>query len=79
MDDGSQEKLITGYGPLAQFLTENGFRTSHSTMAKYGSPALNIGPPKEGFWGRYPTFKPSRVLAWARSRMRPAKEIDTAA
>ena len=78
MDDGSQEKLITGYGPLAQFLTENGYRTSHSTMAKYCSPAVGIGPPSEGYWGRYPTFKPSRVLDWARARMRPAKPVDAA-
>jgi hypothetical protein len=79
MDEGSQERLITGYGPLAQFLTENGYRASHSTMAKYCSPAINIGPPSEGYWGRFPTFKPSRVLAWAQTRMRPAKPVDAAA
>jgi hypothetical protein len=78
MENTQDERLITGYGPLAQFLTENGFRASHSTMAKYCSPAINIGPPSEGYWGRFPTFKPSRVLAWARSRMRPAQQPDAA-
>jgi hypothetical protein len=73
MDDGSQEKLIAGYGPLADFLTGEGYRTSHSTMAKYCSPAVGIGPPSEGYWGRLPTFKPSRVREWARSRLRPSR------
>jgi hypothetical protein len=67
-----QEKLIAGYRQLADFLNGQGFKTSPSTMTKYCSPAINIGPPSEGYWGKYQTFKPSRVLEWARARMRPA-------
>jgi hypothetical protein len=48
MDDATQEPLLTGYGQLAEFLTSKGFKTSHSTMAKYGSPAIDTGPPREG-------------------------------
>jgi hypothetical protein len=62
------EKLIAGYGPLADFLTDNGYPTSHSTMVKYGSPKINIGPPKEGYWGKLPLFSPRRSLEWARAR-----------
>jgi hypothetical protein len=74
MDDNPQEKLIAGYRELADFLTGEGFKTSQSTMAKYCSPAINIGPPSEGYWGRLPTYRPSRVLQWAQSRMRPARQ-----
>jgi hypothetical protein len=66
------EKLISGYRELAAFLNGQGFRTSASTLTKYCSPAVNIGPPSEGYWGKYQTFKPSRVLEWARGRMRSA-------
>jgi hypothetical protein len=79
MDDESQERMIAGYRALADFFTKKGFKTSHSTMAKYCSPAINIGPPCEGYWGRLPIFKPSRALEWARNRMRHAQHADTAA
>src|SRR5215472_11772159 len=68
------ESFIVGYGPLAEFLTARGYPTSKSTISKYCSPAINIGPPVEGFWGRLPAFKPSRVIAWAKARLRPADE-----
>ncbi len=70
--NSEDEKLIVGYRQLAAFLTAEGFPTSKSTMSKYCSPAINIGPPVEGFWGKLPAFRPSRALAWARTRMRPA-------
>jgi hypothetical protein len=79
MDDATQEPLLAGYGQLAEFLTSKGFKTSHSTMAKYGSPAIDTGPPREGYWGRLPVFKPSRALEWARNRIRHAQHADTAA
>ena len=40
----SEEKLLTRR-QLAAFLTEHGFPTGHSTLAKYCSPAINTGPP----------------------------------
>jgi hypothetical protein len=69
------EKLIVGHGPLAEFLTDKGYPTSKSTIAKYCSPAINTGPPVESYWGRLPRFRPSRVLAWAKARLRPATVV----
>jgi hypothetical protein len=66
--DKAPAKFLAGYHALAEFLTENGYPTSHSTMAKYGSPKINIGPPKEGYWGKLPLFSPTRSLEWARAR-----------
>jgi hypothetical protein len=68
------ENFIVGYGPLAEYLTGQGFPISKSTISKYCSPAINIGPAVEGFWGRLPAFKPSRAIAWAKARIRPADE-----
>jgi hypothetical protein len=65
------EKPIVGYRPLAEFLTDNGFPLSTSTITKYCSPAIDIGPPVEWYWGRLPAFSPSRALAWARARLKP--------
>jgi hypothetical protein len=70
----ADEKLIVGYGQLSEFLIEQHYPLSKSTVTKICSPAINTGPPAEGLWGRLPTFKPSRVLDWARKRMRPAGE-----
>jgi hypothetical protein len=67
----AEEKLIVGYGPLAEFLTDNGYPLSKSTMSKYCSPAIDTGPPVEAYWGRLPAFSPSRALAWARARLKP--------
>jgi hypothetical protein len=71
MDENTTpEKFIAGYRALAEFLTGQGFPVSHSTMAKYCSPAINTGPPSEGYWGRYP--------ALARARMRPVHQPNAA-
>jgi hypothetical protein len=64
----ASEKFIAGYAALADFLTGAGFPTSVSTITKYCSPKINIGPPKEGYWGIKPLFSPNRALEWARSR-----------
>ena len=80
IDNG--ERPIVGYRPLADFLTDQGFPFSHSTAMKYG--ALGVGPPKEGYWGKFPIFLPSRALAWAQerskapSRSRPHKQPEQA-
>jgi hypothetical protein len=68
------EKLIVGYPALAAFLNDEGFPTSPSSMSKHCSPAINTGPPLEGFWGRLPAFKPSRVIEWAKAKLRPVDE-----
>jgi hypothetical protein len=67
----NDEILIVGYGPLSDFLTQNGFPISKSVLSKLGAPSVSAGPAVEGFWGVRPAFKPSVALAWARSRMRP--------
>jgi hypothetical protein len=36
------ENLIAGYGPLAEFVTEQGLPISKSTISKCCSPAINI-------------------------------------
>jgi hypothetical protein len=68
------ERLIVGYRQLASFLTAEGFAISKSTMSKYCSPAMNIGPEVEAYWGQLPAFRPTVVLKWARSRLRKAPQ-----
>jgi hypothetical protein len=76
------EKLLTRR-QLAEFLTASGFPISHSTLSKYCSPAINIGPPADCWWGKLPMYRPSRALEWARCRLRltkaPAAEVARAA
>jgi hypothetical protein len=67
MDD---ETLLTRR-QLAPFLTQKGYPISYSTLQKYCSPAINTGPPVEGYWGRRPLHKGSKSLEWARKRFRP--------
>jgi hypothetical protein len=67
MDD--DEKLLVGYRETSEFLTTSGFRISTS------SPAINVGPPVEALWGRLPVFVPSRVIKWARARLKPADAV----
>jgi hypothetical protein len=65
------EKLLPRRA-LAEWLTEQGYPISYSTITKYCSPAINCGPPTEAYWGRLPMHRPSRALEWARARLRPA-------
>jgi hypothetical protein len=74
----AEEKLIVGYGPLAEFLTDNGYPLSKSTISKYCSPAIDTGPPVEAYWGRLPAFSPSNALAWGRARLKPVSAVRTA-
>jgi hypothetical protein len=71
IEDGG-ERLITGYTRLAEYLTAEGFKISRSTLQKFGMPSCGQGPPIEGYWSNLPAFRPSRALAWARARVRPA-------
>jgi hypothetical protein len=64
------EPVITGYAALTEFFNKHGYRTARSTLTKMGSPAINTGPPVEGYYGKFPIFKPSRALQWARDRGR---------
>jgi hypothetical protein len=66
----TEEKLIIGYRALAEFLTTEGYPTTKSTIAKYCSPALNIGPPVHALWGKKQAFVPSQAIAWAKGRLK---------
>lgn len=68
----TDENLIVGYRRLAVFLTEAGFPISKSTITKYCSPAINIGPPVKFYWGKLPAFEPASPIAWAKARLKPA-------
>jgi hypothetical protein len=72
---GPPERPIAGYSMLSEFLTCEGYPVSRSTLQKYCSPAINIGPPREGYWGRLPIFRPSRALRWARERIIPQRNM----
>jgi len=67
-----QEKLLTR-PQLAEYLSERGFPISYSTLTKYCSPAINIGPPVEAYWGIRPLHSPLRALEWAKARLRRAE------
>jgi hypothetical protein len=73
------EKRIVGYRPLSEFLTGAGYPISCSSLQKYCSPAIAIGPPIESYWGRLPMFEPSRALDWAKRRVRPARRREPVA
>ncbi len=77
MQNETDEILIVGYGPLAQFLTERGFPISKSMLSKLGAPSIAQGPEVEGYWNKRPAFRPSCALAWAKARMHPANNAPT--
>lgn len=49
----------------AEYLTNNGYQTAPSTLAKLAS--VGGGPIFESF-GRKPLYKPDNLLAWAEAR-----------
>jgi hypothetical protein len=55
---------------LAEFLSENGYPISVSTLAKLAMPSRDEGPPHAGFWGNRALYDPEKGLAWAKKRFR---------
>jgi hypothetical protein len=55
---------------LAQFLNEQGFPISKSTLDKLAMPSCGEGPPATGFWANRAFYEPRKALAWAKSRFR---------
>jgi hypothetical protein len=53
---------------LAQFLTEQGFKTSIHKLNRLCQPSVNQGPPACGRWGVSDLYDPSRGLDWAERR-----------
>jgi len=55
----------------AQFLTDQGFRTSHKTLAKLAS--VGGGPEMHKFGTRRVLYEPAALLAWANARLSPTR------
>ena len=57
---------------LAEYLTEQGFPISRSTLDKLAMPSRGHdgSPPAAGFGGNRALYDPDKALAWAKSRFR---------
>jgi hypothetical protein len=66
-----QEPLIYRSG-IAPLLKEKlGIELGKSTIAKLFSPAVGQGCEPAAFWNKRPLYRPSDVISWAKSRLRP--------
>lgn len=67
----SREPLIyrDGISPLLQETL--GIKLGKSTIAKLFSPAVGQGCEPAAYWNKRPLYRPSDVIAWAKSRLRP--------
>jgi len=76
-DNPDDQPWLTGYAPMAAYLTGRGFKIGKSTLSKVGAPSANAGLPDaekfpiDGYWGRLPLSNPRRLLDWAYKRLRP--------
>jgi hypothetical protein len=52
---------------LADFLTEEGFPISYSTLLKLGMPSRNEGPSPAGYWGNRALYDTEKALTWAKN------------
>ena len=50
---------------------ELGIVLGKSTVSKIFSPAVGQGCEPAAFWNRRPLYRPSDVIAWAKSKLRP--------
>jgi hypothetical protein len=53
---------------LAEYLTDEGYPTSKSTLDKLCMPSRDEGPPVLGFWGNRAIHDFDQGLAWAREK-----------
>jgi len=70
---GPAERFLTRR-QLCEFLNQNGFPTSLSTLAKLAMPSRGEGPPPEGAWGNRLLYDPNKALRWAKSRFRSSSQ-----
>src|SRR5262249_49474360 len=65
-----EELLIyrDGISPLLQ--EKLGIKLGKSTIAKLFSPAIGQGCEPAAYWNKRPLYRPSDVIAWAKSRLR---------
>jgi hypothetical protein len=67
----SEEPLIYR-GAISPLLKETlGIELGKSTIAKLFSPAVGQGCEPAAYWNKRPLYRPSDVIAWAKSRLRP--------
>jgi hypothetical protein len=71
----SEERLIyrNGISPLLK--EKLGIELGKSTIAKLFSPAVGQGCEPACYWNKRPLYRPTDVLAWAKSRLRPGPAI----
>src|SRR6516164_5185898 len=75
----SQGQLIyrSGISPLLE--AELGIKLGKSTIAKLFSPAVGQGCEPACYWNRRPLYRPSDIVSWAKSRLRPGAGMPTSA
>jgi hypothetical protein len=67
----SEEPFIYRDG-ISPLLKERlGVKLGKSTIAKLFSPAVGQGCEPARYWNKRPLYRPSDVIAWAKSRLRP--------
>jgi hypothetical protein len=74
----SEERYLMNADLAAFIYQRTGIRIAPSTMDKLAAPAHPDGIPVDAYWNKRPLRKPSTVLAWARSRLRPVQPPETA-
>jgi hypothetical protein len=66
--------LLTRRQVVDFLVNECGYPMSYGHFQKLAAPARGEGPPIEQWFNGRPLYRPSRVLAWAKSRTEPARE-----
>ncbi len=66
-----QEPLIYRNEIPPLLKAELGIVLGKSTVAKLFSPAVGQGCEPAAYWNKRPLYRPSDVIAWAKSRLRP--------
>jgi hypothetical protein len=67
-DETSNDRKYLTRRQAAQYLTEHGFKTSNSTLAKWACWGTQAGPPFRR-WGRQTVYEPTALLGWARAKL----------
>jgi hypothetical protein len=67
--DDDDSAPVVGCRAMAECATAMGFQTSHSSMQKWTSPAVNTGPKIESYWGALPVTTRGNIRIWIKSRL----------
>jgi hypothetical protein len=63
--------ILVGWGRMAAFAQNEGFKITKSTISKKGSPALGGGPELIGYFGHMPASTKGHIRAWLESQLQP--------